>query len=140
MFCGGVIDSPKLLMLSGIGPADQLKSHGIPVVADVAGVGQNLQDHLKLSIRWNGKTELPRFDGYRGHVHALDRNQHSVRPPDLQFYVGRGIETPDKFVTITVSLVQPKSIGEVRLRSADPWRRRSSAPTTCRSRRTSLSW
>ena len=53
------IDSPKLLMLSGIGPADHLKAHGIPVVADVPGVGGNFQDHLKLSIRWNGKTELP---------------------------------------------------------------------------------
>ena len=69
--CSGVIDSPKLLMLSGIGPADQLKSHGIPVVADVAGVATTFQDHLKLSIRWNGKTELPGFDGDRGHVHAL---------------------------------------------------------------------
>jgi choline dehydrogenase len=38
----------------------------------------------------------------------------------LQFYVGRGTDTPDKFVTITVSLVQPKSQGEIRLRSADP--------------------
>jgi choline dehydrogenase len=40
--------------------------------------------------------------------------------PDLQFYVGRGVETPDKFITITVSLVQPKSRGEIRLRAADP--------------------
>ena len=41
-------------------------------------------------------------------------------PPDLQFYVGRGLETPDRFITITVSLVFPKSRGEIRLRSADP--------------------
>jgi choline dehydrogenase len=40
--------------------------------------------------------------------------------PDLQFYVGRGVETPDRFITITVSLVQPKSRGEVRLRGSDP--------------------
>ena len=41
-------------------------------------------------------------------------------PPDLQFYVGRGVETPDRFITITVSLVTPQSRGEIRLRSADP--------------------
>jgi choline dehydrogenase len=42
------INSPKLLMLSGIGPAQHLKEMGIPVVADRPGVGQNLQDHLEL--------------------------------------------------------------------------------------------
>jgi len=41
-------------------------------------------------------------------------------PPDLQFYIGRGLETPDRFITITVSLVFPKSRGEITLRSSDP--------------------
>ncbi len=45
------INSPKLLMLSGIGPAAQLKEHGIDVVADRPGVGQNLQDHLEVYIQ-----------------------------------------------------------------------------------------
>lgn len=45
------INSPKLLMLSGIGPAEHLKEMGIPVVADRPGVGQNLQDHLELYIQ-----------------------------------------------------------------------------------------
>ncbi|SFR34456.1 choline dehydrogenase [Yoonia tamlensis] len=45
------LNSPKLLMLSGIGPADHLKEHGIDVVADRPGVGQNLQDHLELYIQ-----------------------------------------------------------------------------------------
>jgi choline dehydrogenase len=118
ILCGGVIDTPKLLMLSGIGPADQLKSHGIAVVADVAGVGQNFQDHLKLSIRWNGKTELPGSTVTAG---MFTRSSQAAigTVPDLQFYVGRGTETPDNFITITVSLVQAQSRGEVRLRSAD---------------------
>ena len=117
--CSGVIDSPKLLMLSGIGAADQLKAHGIAVIADVPGVGRHFQDHLKLSIRWNGRTELPGSTVTAG---MFTRSSQSAfgTPPDLQFYVGRGTETPDRFVTITVSLVQPKSSGEVRLRSADP--------------------
>ncbi len=117
--CSGVVDSPKLLMLSGIGPADHLKAHGIPVIADLAGVGRNFQDHLKLSIRWNGKTELPGSTVTAGMFTRSSQSAFSS-PPDLQFYVGRGIDTPDKFITITVSLVQPKSLGEIRLRSADP--------------------
>jgi choline dehydrogenase len=115
----GVIDSPKLLMLSGIGPADHLKALGIPVVADVPGVGQNFQDHLKLSIRWNGTTELPGSTVTAG-MFTRSSQEAWGNAPDLQFYVGRGVETPDKFITITVSLVQPKSRGEIRLRAADP--------------------
>ena len=45
------INSPKLLMLSGIGPAAHLSAHGIDVIADRPGVGQNLQDHLELYIQ-----------------------------------------------------------------------------------------
>jgi choline dehydrogenase len=116
VLCAGVVDSPKLLMLSGIGPADHLKAHGIAVAADVPGVGQNLQDHLKLSIRWTGKTELPGSTVTAG----LFTTSGSTWPPDLQFYVGRGLEQPDRFVTITVSLVRPRSRGEVRLAAADP--------------------
>ena len=117
--CSGVIDSPKLLMLSGIGPADHLKALGIPVVADVPGVGKNFRDHLKLSIRWNGKTELPGSTVTAG-MFTRSNSTEWGNPPDLQFYVGRGVETPDKFATITVSLVQAKSHGEIRLRSTDP--------------------
>src|SRR6185503_9695441 len=116
---GGVIDSPKLLMLSGIGPADHLKSLGIPVIADVPGVGRNFQDHLKLSIRWNGKTELPGSTVTAG-MFLRSNPANYGDPPDLQFYIGRGLETPDRFITITVSMVFPKSRGEVALRSADP--------------------
>ena len=46
----GALQSPQLLMLSGIGPAEQLRSHGIVVIADVPGVGRNLQDHLDIII------------------------------------------------------------------------------------------
>jgi choline dehydrogenase len=119
ILCGGVVDTPKLLMLSGIGPADHLKSLGIPVVADVDGVGKNFQDHLKLSIRWNGKTELPGSTVTAGMFVRSDPGNYA-EPPDLQFYVGRGVETPDRFITITASLVFPKSRGAITLRSADP--------------------
>jgi choline dehydrogenase len=48
ILCGGAIGSPQLLQLSGVGPVDLLRRHGIPVVHALAGVGANLQDHLQL--------------------------------------------------------------------------------------------
>ncbi len=120
VLCGGVVESPKLLMLSGIGPADHLRAHGLEVVSDLRGVGFNLQDHLKLSIRWRGKTVLPGSTVTAGLFTRLGAAGGVEAPPDLQFYVGRGLDQPDPFVTITVSHVTPRSRGAIRLRSADP--------------------
>jgi choline dehydrogenase len=50
VLCGGVVNSPQVLMLSGIGPADQLALHGITAVADLPGVGANLHDHLLVRV------------------------------------------------------------------------------------------
>jgi choline dehydrogenase len=52
ILCGGTVNSPQLLMLSGVGPAGHLRDHGIGVVADRADVGGNLQDHLDLIVQW----------------------------------------------------------------------------------------
>ncbi len=52
ILAGGSINTPQLLMLSGVGPADHLSSFGIPVVADLPGVGQNLQDHLEVYVQY----------------------------------------------------------------------------------------
>ncbi|MGE3289649.1 MAG: choline dehydrogenase [Pseudonocardia sp.] len=51
ILCGGAINSPQLLQLSGVGNADELRALGLPVVADVQGVGENLQDHLEVYIQ-----------------------------------------------------------------------------------------
>jgi choline dehydrogenase len=114
--CAGAVDSPRLLMLSGIGPADHLRTSGIETILDLPGVGRNLQDHLKLSLQWTGRTTLPGSTVTAG----LFTSSHSTSPPDLQFYVGRGLEQSDEVVTITVSHVRPQSRGSVSLRSADP--------------------
>jgi choline dehydrogenase len=120
VLCGGVVDSPKLLMLSGVGPADQLKALKIPVVADLPGVGRNLQDHLKLSVRWTGTDKLPGSTVTAGLFTYSSPGAAGSAPANLQFYIGRGLEQPDPFVTITIALVQPQSRGEIRLRSANP--------------------
>ncbi|MGB5695521.1 MAG: GMC family oxidoreductase N-terminal domain-containing protein [Polyangiales bacterium] len=57
---GGAIGSPQLLMLSGIGPADHLREHGIGVVVDLAGVGRNLHDHLFVPLTYRAPTSLHR--------------------------------------------------------------------------------
>jgi choline dehydrogenase len=52
ILCGGSINSPQLLLLSGVGPGADLEALGIPVIADVPGVGRNLQDHLEVYIQY----------------------------------------------------------------------------------------
>jgi choline dehydrogenase len=119
ILCSGVVDSPKLLMLSGIGPADHLRALGLRVVVNLPGVGGNLQDHLKISIRWRGRQTLPPSTVSAGLFVRSNRSQ-TTTPPDLQFYVGRGLDEPDPFATITIALQRPNSRGEVRLRSSNP--------------------
>jgi choline dehydrogenase len=122
VLCGGVMETPKLLMLSGIGPNGHLRAHDIKTLVDLPGVGTNLQDHLKLSVRFQGKTVLPGSTVTAGlftRVGAVKKDASDLRP-DLQFYVGRGLDQPDRFVTITVSHVTPASRGTLRLRSKDP--------------------
>ncbi len=55
VLCGGAINSPQLLLLAGIGPREDLEKLGIPVVADLPGVGANLQDHLEVYIQYASK-------------------------------------------------------------------------------------
>lgn len=122
ILCGGAVESPKLLMLSGVGPADALRSLGLKVVSDLPGVGGNLQDHLRVSIRFAGKTVLPGSTVTAGLFTSSVAPSSAPGPtmPDLQFYVGRGLDQPDRFITLTVSHVAPKSRGLIQLRSADP--------------------
>ncbi|HXE79231.1 MAG TPA: GMC family oxidoreductase N-terminal domain-containing protein [Vicinamibacterales bacterium] len=119
ILCAGAIDSPKLLLLSGIGPADHLRTHGIPVVADLPGVGANLQDHLRIGVRWRGRQELSPSSVSAG-LFVRSNPSRTSSPPDLEYYVGRGLDQPDPFVTITVALARPASRGIVRLASARP--------------------
>ncbi len=55
ILCGGAINSPQLLQLSGVGNADELRSHGVGVVQDLPGVGENLQDHIEVYIQYGCK-------------------------------------------------------------------------------------
>lgn len=121
--------TPKLLLLSGIGPAEHLKSLGIPVVVDLPGVGQNLQDHLRLPVIYKSKVELPvpTFVAEAG-LFTHSRDGISQAAPDLQInfcagmdgFAPPGYELEGPFSIFVPILVQEQSVGEVKLRSSDP--------------------
>jgi len=146
ILCGGAVNSPQLLLLSGVGPADQLREHGIPVVRDLPGVGQNLQDHVTAYVNYHvtGAETLDGLDSPKNLLnYALLRKgplaSHLVEAggfvktnadlpaPDLQFHFvpgqlyDHGLTRPAGHgLCILPALLQPESRGEVRLRSPDP--------------------
>ena len=125
----GAFLSPKLLMVSGVGPADHLKAMGVPVVADVPGVGQNLQDHLHLRVVFRSKLNTPNTTLLTGNgLFVKTREGMSAAPPDLQLNFTPSVPKPLMPVLdfggpaciFLPTLVQAFSRGEVTLRSANP--------------------
>ena len=124
----GAINTPKILMLSGIGDEEELRRHDIPVVRHLPGVGKNLQDHLIFPAVWSSAEPIgPRNNG--GEVSIYWKSQTSVAAPDIFFcqvefpfrspeMVAKGL--PEHGWTMCGGLGRPKSRGTVRLRSADP--------------------
>jgi choline dehydrogenase len=122
----GALQSPKLLMLSGIGNAEHLQSLNIPVVADLPGVGQNLQDHVQLPIVFRTKDDRPKPDLLTGNTLFVNTRKDQLdRAPDLQlnFTPAVPVQLPIDFgvpaCIFLAILVQPESIGEVKLRSSN---------------------
>ena len=150
IIAASTINSPKLLMLSGIGPGAQLAQHGIPVIADRAGVGQNLQDHLEMYIQmaatqpitlykyWNlmGKGMLGAQWLLTGkglgasnqfESAAFIRSRPGVEYPDIQFhFIPIAVRYDGKAAAeghgfqAHVGPMRSLSRGAVTLRSADP--------------------
>ncbi|WP_426358949.1 GMC family oxidoreductase [Pseudocolwellia sp. HL-MZ19] len=144
---GGSINSPQILMVSGIGPKEHLKEHGIDVVHDLPGVGQNLQDHYMMPVVYNckkpislsqaGNKEQAALFGKGkglltsniGEAGGFMRINPKSTAPDLQFHfvpgyfildgAGNPTDGSDAF-TILPSLVQSKVKGSVTLASANP--------------------
>ncbi|KYC43510.1 choline dehydrogenase [Scytonema hofmannii PCC 7110] len=126
ILCAGVFDSPKLLMLSGIGPAEHLRSLGIPVIVNLPGVGQNLQDHLHVPVAHQSTQALepaPSSNIAEAGLFLHSKSNLDAMP-DLQFFSAPVLWVPPAyaregagFVT-TVCLNHPQSRGSVHLRSA----------------------
>ncbi len=146
ILAGGAYNSPQLLMLSGIGPAEALSRLQIPVVADLPGVGRNLQDHPLCGAVWttsepvslltaataenlqafveSGTGPLTSNIAEAGGFH---RTQPGMPAPDIQLlaapvmYLDEGLTAPpDHGFTIVTCILKPDSRGEVALASADP--------------------
>ncbi len=150
ILAASAINSPKLLMLSGIGPASHLAEHGIDVVADRPGVGQNLQDHLELYIQqactqpitlfkyWNllGKARVGLQWLWNktgpGATNAFEsaafvRSKPGVKYPDIQYhFLPIAIRYDGQAAAeghgwqAHVGPMRSPSRGEITLRSADP--------------------
>ncbi len=130
ILAAGTINSPKLLMLSGVGEAKALRSFGIDVVENLPGVGENLQDHVLVSgvvFKYKGKmpdrpagsnaveAEVYLSSGLSGDIDiSLVLHQLPVVTPEVAARFGT--PSPDTF-TIAPALVQPTSKGAVRLAS-----------------------
>jgi len=126
ILCAGAIGSPQLLMFSGIGPADQLSALGIDVVADIPGVGANLQDHTMILASFSSPGELPVSRYNNGEMYAALRSDLAGAYPDLHVFsillplAPAGLQAPDHGFAIVASVVAPDSSGSVRLAAADP--------------------
>lgn len=125
----GALDTPRLLLLSGIGPAQHLEELGIDVVADLPGVGENLHDHvLAPVICHTDRRPIPAREEFEpvAQVHHFTTFREGADTPDTQpiyFDVPMlepGMEAPGSSFTIHAGLVRPLSRGTFRLASADP--------------------
>ena len=146
---GGAVNSPRLLLLSGVGPAEHLRGVGVDVVHDLPGVGQNFQDHMDVNmiaetmpVSYN---EEDRWDRAIRHMFqyllyktgpmticiaeagAFIRSSDAVESPDIQVHclpvmnIDHGRQRREGHgVTINTCHLRPHSIGSVRLRTAWP--------------------
>lgn len=122
ILAGGAINSPQLLQLSGVGPGELLHEHGIEVVSDLPGVGENLQDHYVISTTYrlkkgtisvNELTNGPRFVGEvakyltrrtglltlsAAHIAVFCKSREELAGPDIQFHILPATMDTDKLV------------------------------------------
>jgi len=150
LVAAGTYNTAKLLMLSGLGPADHLKRHGVRVVADLPGVGANLQDHHEVPVIASTNRPSGYFGQDRGWRMLRNGLQYILfgtgpvtttgieaclfydpdggERPTIQLYcapivyLDRDVSSakPTYGVTLTSCLLRPKARGSVRLRSANP--------------------
>jgi choline dehydrogenase len=146
ILAAGAIGSPQLLMLSGIGPADELRDVGVDVRVDLPGVGRNLHDHPYVTCVWDlpqggslADAEKPKallewllrrtgpLTSTVAEAFAFVRSRPGLPAPDLQFHFAPAYFVENGFadydghaMTMGPVLISPRSRGAVTLRSADP--------------------
>ena len=147
VLCGGTVNTPQLLMLSGLGPAEHLKSVGIPVIVDLPGVGRNLQDHLLASAIYECTKPLSLINANKpgnylwyvlrrkgplasniGEAGLFTKSSTHLSRPDLQlifapnYSMSHGFGNPPGHgFTLGVCQLRPQSRGQITLHSKDPF-------------------
>ena len=122
----GAIGSPHLLLLSGVGPADDLKKLGIDVKADLAGVGRNLHDHLLTFVIHEASREIPPPRNNILEAHLFAKSDPRLAVPDHQplFMCNAPplptLEIPANCYAIAPGIIRPVSRGELKLTADDP--------------------
>jgi choline dehydrogenase len=146
VLCAGAIGSPRLLMLSGIGPADQLGAAGIKVSVELAEVGGNLQDHPVVYTSHASPAPLRVSEYNNGEAYAALRSDLATDCPDLHLFpillplAPAGLQPPTTGFVLTAAVVTPDSRGSVTLSSSDPQAAPNGTSTGCsRRRRSSVS-
>ncbi|HXO37749.1 MAG TPA: GMC oxidoreductase, partial [Candidatus Acidoferrum sp.] len=146
ILCAGAIGSPQLLMLSGVGPAEQLSNFNVPIACDLPGVGKNLQDHPACAAVYEctQPVSLASAEAFSNVVRymvskrgpltsnvaeagAFIKTSSRAQIPDLQFHFGVGYFIEHGFqqikghaFTLGPTLLHPFSRGDIRLRSSNP--------------------
>ena len=144
--CGGAIGSPQLLMLSGIGPAEHLRTLDIPVLCDLPGVGANLQDHPALPVAYECTqpitlasaetiTNLIRYMAFKsgpltsnvGEAGGFVKTSTSCPTPDVQYHFAPGYfiehgiqQIKEHAYSFGPTMIRPHSRGRIALRSSNP--------------------
>lgn len=126
----GAINTPKILMLSGIGDPEELQKHNIQTKVSLKGVGQNFQDHVLVAgCLWeykepiapqNNAAEATFFWKSDGKLETPDLQPFQIEVPYVSEITGSQYEVPAASWSITPGLVKPKSRGRVTLASSDP--------------------
>jgi choline dehydrogenase-like flavoprotein len=150
ILCCGVFGSPQLLMLSGVGPRQELESHGLACVHDLPGVGRNLQEHLSVAVQYSTPTTVPfglswrtvpwfawqfvkyvatrkgMFNNPVLHAGGFIRTDPALPRPDIQLLLmpthrdAKGRMGYGHGYGLIAILLRPESRGHVSLQSADP--------------------
>lgn len=151
ILCAGAVQSPQLLMLSGLGPADMLRSHGVTCIADLPGVGANLQDHLDVTVIHDMTKKLSAHSQQAGikklfvglkylrtksgpgadnflQAGAFLKSHAGLERPDIQLHlvnaimIDHGRQTVHRDgFTVHACQLRPESRGHIELASKDPF-------------------
>jgi len=136
ILCAGSIDTPRLMLLSGLGPRKQLESVNVPVVKDIPGVGENLQDHPCTFVVFDLHKDVPSQTATHSDVLAFLRHKpynwagDDGNVPDLELHMWQldwcdettrlGYERPKRPFCILPVLLRPQTSGRLYLKSNDP--------------------